>query len=72
MTRIRYEREDDVLTVVLSKQKVDYAEQAGDLIVHFSRKNVPVFVEILNATKFLASVSQTLPEKVKAEVLVSS
>ncbi|MEK7611479.1 MAG: DUF2283 domain-containing protein [Patescibacteria group bacterium] len=69
MTKIRYEKEDDVLTFWLSNKKIDHAEQAGDLIVHFNEKDTPVFVEILNATKFLSQISRAFPKATKIKVL---
>ncbi len=53
--KLSYEPEADVLSYELSKKTViDHAEEVGDLIVHFSKHNVPILVEILEASKFLA------------------
>lgn len=60
-----YEKEDDVLNIWLSKQKIDYAEQSGDVIVHFSKKSEPVYIEILDASHFLKRESEDLPKEIK-------
>ena len=60
-----YEKEDNVLNVWLSKQKIDYAEQTGDIIVHFTKDNTPVYIEILDASHFLQRESEALPKEIK-------
>ncbi len=51
--RISYEKEADVLRIELGKSAIDYATELGPLIVHFNKKGLPVYVEILQASKFL-------------------
>ena len=50
---IKYEPEADVLWWETSKGKIDHAEEWGNMVVHFDKKNTPVMVEILEAKKFL-------------------
>lgn len=57
-----YDKESDVLAVTLSKKPFDYAEEMGDFIVHFDKNNKPVYVEILNASKFITNAATTLPK----------
>lgn len=54
--KMRYEKEDDVL---------DYAEQTGSIIMHFTKDNRPVLMEVLDASAFLRNTSQILPASVK-------
>ncbi len=63
--KFEYEKEDDVLNVWLSRESIDYAEQAQDVIIHFTKKNRPVYIEILDASKFLKKASQDLPNEIK-------
>lgn len=67
--KIIYEPEDDVLNIWLSKEPYDYAEQSGDIIVHFTKKNDPVYIEILEATKLIKEINSALPKKVQKAVL---
>jgi hypothetical protein len=67
--KIIYEPEDDVLNIWLSKEPYEYAEQSGDMIVHFTKDNDPVYIEILEATKFIKSLNDALPKKIQKEVL---
>lgn len=48
--KISYEPEADVLMWEVSKQPIDDAKQIGNIVVHFSKHNIPVLVEILEAS----------------------
>lgn len=67
--KFRYDKEDDILMVWLANKKVDYAEQSKNVIMHFSKDNKPVLMEILDASQFLKQTSQALPQKVRQSVL---
>lgn len=66
--KFKYNKEDDVLMIELSKEPIDYAEQSGDLIVHFSPKREAVLLEILDATSWLKNMGRSIPEKIKREL----
>jgi len=68
----KYNKEDDILMVGLNDKPIDYAEQSGDLIVHFSPAREAVLIEVLSASKFLKQASKSLPQAVKEEVLQSA
>lgn len=51
--QVVYEPEDDVLNIWLSKKPIDYAQDKNGVIVHYTKDNQPVYIEILDATKFL-------------------
>ena len=51
--KISYEPEADVLTYEITNQPIDYAKEVGNIVVHFTKNNLPVLIEILEATKFL-------------------
>lgn len=53
-----YDRETDTALVELSSKKIDYAQDSGDLIIHFAGDDSPVLLEILDASKFLAGLIQ--------------
>ncbi|MBI4547357.1 MAG: DUF2283 domain-containing protein [Ignavibacteriae bacterium] len=57
--KIKYDREDDILIVEIGKGKIDFAEESGPLIVHFTKQKKPVLLEIMNASKFLASLTES-------------
>ena len=66
--KFRYDKEDDVLMIWFSKDRIDYAEQTKDIIVHFSAKNKPVLMEILDASTFMQQTSRILPHKLKQQI----
>ncbi|MGH2568253.1 MAG: DUF2283 domain-containing protein [Bacteroidota bacterium] len=58
--RIQYNRKDDVLVIHVAQGKVDFAEELGDMIVHYSKNNKPLFIEVLDASNFLATLTKTI------------
>lgn len=70
--KLVYEKEDDVLMIELNNKKIDYAEQSGDLIVHFSPDREAVLLEILDASQFFAEQSKALPKEIKQKFFASS
>ncbi len=67
--RIGYDREKDVLLIEVSRKSVDHAEEMGPLIVHFSRQNHPVLIEVLDASDFLSTATK-VTARAKKEQLV--
>ncbi len=63
--KFKYEKEDDILNIWLSDRKIDYGDQTGDVIVHFTKDEEPVYIEILDASKFLKRQAEDLPKEIK-------
>lgn len=68
--KINFNKEDDVLMIELNNKQIDFAEQSGDIIVHFSPKGEAVLLEILDASKFLREQSKALPKEVKKAIFL--
>jgi len=67
MSKISYSRDVDALLIQLSDKPIDYAEEAGQVIVHFAADGEPVLLEILDAKDFLLrSFSTVLKEAVSS------
>ena len=62
--KIKYDPESDILSWETSKKPVDYAVEIGNMILHFSPDNIPVYVEILEAKKFLGKTQKLVKEKI--------
>ena len=60
MTKIRYSKDVDALLIELSGEPIDYAEESGPFIVHFSREGRPVLLEIFSARDFLLGSLSTV------------
>ena len=56
--KVSYDRDADVLVIELSDEDIDHAEEVGPLIIHFSKDNKPVLIEILDASEFLAEITK--------------
>lgn len=53
MRKIKYSKDTDTLLIELSDKKIDHAEEEGQVIIHFSQNNVPVLIEIMDASQFI-------------------
>jgi uncharacterized protein YuzE len=58
--KIRYDREEDIVTFDVSSENIDYAEEIGPIIVHFSKQGRPVLLEILDASEFIAETTRIM------------
>jgi len=64
MRKIRYSKDVDALLIELSDKPIDYAQEEGQIIVHFTKEGEPVLLEILDARDFvLSSIASLLQEK---------
>ena len=69
---ITYDKEADILSVENdTKTHIHYAEEMGNLVVHFSKKGQPVLVEILEASKLFKRQPKSLKTTLR-RVLVSA
>ncbi|MBI4647499.1 MAG: DUF2283 domain-containing protein [Bacteroidia bacterium] len=63
MKKIKYSKDVDALLISFSDKEIDYAEEEGSIIIHFSKDGVPVLLEILDAKDFiLNSISSLIKE----------
>lgn len=74
MTRkkVYYEPENDVLNIWVSKKRFDYAEDEDGVIIHYTKGHEPVYIEILDASRFLKKAAKTLPEKAQQDIFSHS
>ena len=64
MSKVKYSRDADALLIELSDKKIDYAEDHGNIIIHYTSEDEPVLLEIFDAKEFiLNSLSSMLKEK---------
>ena len=54
--KIKYSESEDILLLEISSEKIDYAEEDGPLIIHYSERHKPVLIEILDASNVLSSI----------------
>lgn len=58
--KIKYEPEDDVLNIWLSKKLYDYAENEDGVITHYTKEGEPVYIEILDASRFFKKSAKNI------------
>jgi len=62
--KISYDKEKDILLIESSEEPIDYAEEVGSIIAHFTKEGKPVLLEILDASEFLSEVIKaSMPAK---------
>lgn len=60
MNGMAYSKDVDILLVKVADEPIDYAEDSGKLIVHFSQDGKPVLIEIQDAKEFVLESLHTL------------
>jgi uncharacterized protein YuzE len=63
MRKIKYSKDVDALLIELSDRPIDFAEEQGQFIIHFSKDREPVLLEVLDAKNFLMSTLHSLIEE---------
>ena len=65
-TKISYDSDADVLSMESAGRTViDHAQEMGDVVVHFSKTNKPVLVEILEASRLFKGQSKSLRTEIR-------
>lgn len=71
--KISYEPEADVLSVEISREApIDFAKELGNVVVHFTKHNVPVLIEVLNASQFVTQVAKLIGQQEQDSEIASS
>jgi uncharacterized protein YuzE len=62
--KVSYDPESDVLMFELSSSApIAFAREMGNVVVHFTKQNVPVLIEILNASSFVLQMQDAMDKK---------
>ena len=69
--RYRYDAKTDILMIELSRGKPDFGEQKENIITHYSKRGVPIEIEILDAKKTVSDFNQTVFKKRSVQVAVA-
>jgi uncharacterized protein YuzE len=63
LRKISYEPEADILRIEVSDGKISDALESGNFVMHVDKNNKPVYVEVLNASKFLLKSNDIMVKK---------
>ncbi len=60
--KLRYDKDEDVLTIDQGKpgDTIEYAEEVGSVIAHFSPDGRAILLEILDASDFLSAAIRAI------------
>ena len=67
--KAKYYEDADLISWKISKKPFEYATRTADFVVHYSKDDEPVLIEILNAARFLKEANSSLPKKIRKLVL---
>ncbi|MBW3586233.1 MAG: DUF2283 domain-containing protein [Cyanobacteria bacterium 0813] len=65
MKKIRYSPDVDAMLIDISERPIAYAEDEGNMILHYSSSGELVLIEILNVKQFMSleSLSDEIPTR---------
>lgn len=63
MQQYDYDQETDILTIKLAEKKPDFGEQRKNIITHYDRENKPVEIEILDASRTVLKILETIVDR---------
>jgi hypothetical protein len=52
---MKYNKDEDIMIIEVSPEPIDFAEEMGPFIVHFTSDSKPVLLEILDASEFFSA-----------------
>jgi uncharacterized protein YuzE len=55
MKKINYDKDVDALLIELSNEAISYAENEGDVILHYSQNDKLILVEILDFRRLVST-----------------
>lgn len=53
-----YDLEANILSWEIAEGEIDHAREFGNFIIHFSKNGKPLFIEMLDASKFIGQVDK--------------
>lgn len=67
--KIKYDRESDVLDILLKDTQIHHAEDYGQVIVNYDKNGEVVEIEILDASKNLSEILQNVLKSSKGNII---
>ena len=67
-----YDIEANIMCVELSKGPISHAREFGSFIIHLSKSNKPILIEILDASKFVGQFDKLkMPRDIRQAIPVN-
>ena len=63
--KVQYDKDEDILTIELSKGTIDDTYEVDSGFVSVSEKGKPLLIEIFKASDFFERESEVLPREIK-------
>ena len=70
--KLKYNKQDDILVIEYSKDKIDDVYESNNMLVSVNSDKEPVLIEIFKASDFLSEASKSLPRDIKKSVFTQA
>jgi uncharacterized protein YuzE len=69
---MQFDLESNIISIEITKGKIDHAKEIGNFIIHVSKANKPILIEILDASKFVNQFDKfKIPKNIKQVIPVN-
>ena len=65
MYNMSYSPDTDSLIIELNNKTIDYAEEFENMIIHYTKNNEPVILELMDARQFSLNIMETIIKEKK-------
>ncbi len=71
--KLRYDKDEDILTIDQGApgDTIEYAEEVGSVIAHFTPDGRAILLEILDASEFLAAANRAIGSRTRGKTVES-
>ncbi len=66
--KVHYDKDEDILMLVLSNKKIDDSYETADGVVSVTEDGEPVMIDIFKASKFLKDLGKAVPKTIQRQV----
>ena len=60
-----YDNESNIMCLELAKGKISHVHEFGNFIIHVSKSEKPILIEILDASKFVGQIDKLKIKNIK-------
>ena len=68
---MKYDNEANIMCLELAKGKISHVREFGNFIIHVSRTEKPILIEILDASKFVGQIDKLKIKDIKKVIAVN-
>ena len=66
---MQYDADANLISWEMTRDPIDHCLELGNFIIHLSKNNKPVLIEILNGSKFVGQMDKIKLEGIKRQIM---